>query len=67
MSKRALLGKALAVVALSASLAGITAGTASAKPKCELIAAAWVDAIDLSYAAYVQGDNVGGSNGCRSP
>ena len=51
MSKRSILAKTVAVAALSASLVGITAGTASARPSCDLIFDFMAYAADNSFQA----------------
>jgi hypothetical protein len=57
-----LLGTTFALVALSASIAGITAGTADAMPRegsCARIYQTMSDSIDMAQAAYAQGDQAG--------
>jgi hypothetical protein len=59
MRKRTLLGTTFALAALSASIAGITAGTASALPRegtCAGSAQAMEDSLDMALAASAQGD-----------
>lgn len=61
MSIRALLGKAFAVAALSASLVGVTAGTASAKPwegpECVNLHSGFTQAYDAA-AIYLAAGNM---------
>lgn len=57
MRTRSLWGKMLVVAALAASLVGVTAGTASAKPdRCAAIQAAWEDSLAIADASFAQGD-----------
>jgi hypothetical protein len=60
MRKRTLLGTTFALAALSASIAGITAGAASALPRegvrCAGSYQTMSDSLDLAQAAYAQGD-----------
>jgi hypothetical protein len=65
MRKRTLLGTVFATLALSASIAGITAGVADAKPRevnCivlnQVADASW----DVAQAAYAQGDDAAGDS-----
>jgi hypothetical protein len=65
MRKRTLLGTAFATLALSASIAGITAGVADAKPRevnCTGIYQVMSDSADMAQAAYSQGDEAGGDS-----
>jgi hypothetical protein len=62
MRKRTLLGTTFTLVALSASIAGVTAGTADARPRegsCAAIYQTMSDSIDMAQAAYAQGDEAG--------
>lgn len=62
MRIRTLVGTALSFVALSASIAGVTAGVAEAAPRpgqCAGIYQNMSDAIDIAQAAYAQGDEAG--------
>lgn len=59
MRKRTLLGTTFALAALSASIAGITAGSASALPRegtCAASAQVMEDSLDMAQAASAQGD-----------
>jgi hypothetical protein len=60
MRKRTLLGTTFALAALSVSIAGITAGTASALPRegpsCAGSAQTMSDSLDMAIRAYDQGD-----------
>ena len=63
MRTRTLLGTTLAFAALSASIAGVTAGAAEARPReinCIAIAQAMSDSVDMAQAYYADGDEAGG-------
>lgn len=63
MMKGTMLGTTFATLALLASIAGITAGTADAKPRevnCIGVEQVMTDSLDLAHAAYSQGDQRGG-------
>jgi hypothetical protein len=72
MNMRALAGKAVAAVVLSASAVGgigavavVTAGTADAMPReaqCIVIYQVMSDSADMAQAAYAQGDEAGGDS-----
>lgn len=65
MKKRTKLGTTFAMLALSVSIAGITAGVADAKPRevnCAGVYQVMSDSADLAQAAYAQGDQRGGDS-----
>jgi hypothetical protein len=68
MRKRTLLGTTFALLALSASIAGVTAGTADARPiagSCDAIYQSMSDSADMAQAYYADGDEAMGDSWMR--